>query len=82
MEKVDSQLGNVRILLQGTNYSDTLAAGTLFPLNAPEHGMQVIEPVRELFKDEIRRVGEELGLPPIIIQRQPFPRKRPCPAYP
>ena len=32
-----------------------LAAGTLFPLNAPEHGMQVIEPVRELFKDEIRR---------------------------
>mgnify|MGYP005761136875 CR=1 FL=1 len=73
LEKVVSQLGNVRILLQGTNYSDTLAAGTLFPLNAPEHGMQVIEPVRELFKDEIRRVGEELGLPPIIIQRQPFP---------
>ena len=35
--------------------------------------MQVIEPVRELFKDEIRRVGEELGLPPMIIQRQPFP---------
>ena len=73
LEKVVSQLGNVRILLQGTNYSDTLAAGNMFPLNTPEHGMQIIEPVRELFKDEIRRVGEELGLPPIIIQRQPFP---------
>lgn len=73
LENVVSRLGDVRILLQGTNYSDTLAAGNLFPLNAPEHGMKIIEPVRELFKDEIRRVGEELGLPPMIIQRQPFP---------
>ena len=34
---------------------------------------QLIEPLRELFKDEVRRVGELLGLPPAIVWRQPFP---------
>lgn len=73
LETVVRALPNVRILLQGTNYNDTLAQGGQFPLSRVSAGMQVIEPVRELFKDEIRRVGEELGLPPMIIQRQPFP---------
>ena len=73
LEKAVQALGDVHILLQGTNYNDTLSESGQFPLAAPEQGMQVIEPVRELFKDEIRRVGEELGLPPLIIQRQPFP---------
>ena len=36
-------------------------------------GVRVVEPVRELFKDEIRRVGEELQLPASVIGRQPFP---------
>ncbi|MBQ8654779.1 MAG: hypothetical protein IJ507_07545 [Clostridia bacterium] len=60
----------VRLILQGTNYSDTLDR----PIQdeAPE-GMQIMEPVRDLFKDEIRRVGEDLNLPPAIINRQPFP---------
>ena len=35
--------------------------------------MRLIEPLRELFKDEVRRVGAELGLAPEILQRQPFP---------
>lgn len=72
LEAVVKTLPNARILLQGTNYNDALSKEQ-FPLSAPEHGMQIIEPVRELFKDEIRRVGEELGMPSMIIQRQPFP---------
>ena len=61
---------NVRMILKGTNYADALE-GDAAP-DAPE-GVQVVEPVRELFKDEIRRVGEDLLLPPALINRQPFP---------
>lgn len=57
----------VRLLIRGTNYSDVPTVPVL-----PE-GMSFTEPVRELFKDEIRHVGEALGLPPAMIQRQPFP---------
>ena len=59
----------VKVMLQGTNYSDTLDA----PADAPAEGLTVIEPVRDLFKDEIRRVGEDLFLPANVINRQPFP---------
>ena len=59
----------VKVMLQGTNYSDTLDA----PADAPADGLTVIEPVRDLFKDEIRRVGEDLFLPANAINRQPFP---------
>lgn len=63
---------DVRLLLEGTNYSDALASDENRPV-PPDGVPHLIEPLRELFKDEIRRVGEELQLPPAIINRQPFP---------
>ena len=63
---------NITLLIQGTNYSDTLTKAA-FPLALPSPGTMLVEPLRELFKDEIRRVGEELGLPPFMALRQPFP---------
>lgn len=59
----------VKVLLQGTNYADTLDA----PKDSTFDGLTIMEPVQELFKDEIRRVGEDLLMPAAIIQRQPFP---------
>lgn len=60
----------VTLLLRGTNYADTPSPedNAFLP-----DGLQVIEPVRELFKDEIRHVGESLGLPQAMTSRQPFP---------
>ena len=67
-----SRFPDVRVMLSGTNYSDTIERNGA---EEPEtlHGLQLISPVRELFKDEIRHVGEAFDLPPSIIQRQPFP---------
>ena len=60
----------VTLLLRGTNYADTPSPEDSAAL--PD-GLRVIEPVRELFKDEIRHVGESLGLPQSMTSRQPFP---------
>lgn len=59
----------VKTLLQGTNYADTLDA----PQDIHSDGLVIVEPVREMFKEEIRRVGEDLLLPSAVTQRQPFP---------
>ncbi len=59
---------NVKVLIRGTNYSDT----PLTDDNLPE-GLIPAEPVRELFKDEIRHVGDSLGMPLAMLQKQPFP---------
>ena len=67
-----AKLPEASLLIQGTNFSDTQTAAD-FPLEPPSPSVRLIEPVRELFKDEIRRVGEELGLPPSMTLRQPFP---------
>ena len=62
-------LPGVKLILRGTNYADAPSPeDTILP-----DGMQVIEPVKELFKDEIRHVGESLGLSPAMTSRQPFP---------
>ena len=60
----------VKLILKGTNYADAISPED----NAvPNMELQVAEPVRELFKDEIRHVGMSLGLPAEMTSRQPFP---------
>jgi len=78
-------LGDVRWLVQGTLYSDVIESGgtdgvaekikshhNVGGLPA-DMNMQLVEPLRLLFKDEVRRVGEQLGLPERMVWRQPFP---------
>ncbi len=66
-----AQWPSVRVILQGTNLTDR--QWPLPSLSETSTGLRLLAPVRELFKDEIRHVGEDLGLPPAMIQRQPFP---------
>jgi GMP synthase (glutamine-hydrolysing) len=79
-------LEGVRFLAQGTLYPDIIESGgragkatakikshhNLIPFPAGVH-FELIEPLRNLFKDEVRAVGSELGLPDEIVHRQPFP---------
>ncbi|MGH7608541.1 MAG: glutamine-hydrolyzing GMP synthase [Candidatus Dormibacteria bacterium] len=85
-EEETGRLGGVSFLAQGTLYPDVIestAADTFGAQKIKTHhnvgglplGMsfQLVEPLRYLFKDEVRRVGRALGLPDDLIQRQPFP---------
>jgi GMP synthase (glutamine-hydrolysing) len=84
-EEEARRLGDVRWLVQGTLYSDVIESGGTEGVAAtikshhnvgglPEDmEMQLVEPLRLLFKDEVRRVGEELGMPERMVWRQPFP---------
>ncbi len=83
-EEEARMLGDVRFLVQGTLYSDVIESGgsdesALIKSHHNVGGlpddmeMDLVEPLRLLFKDEVRRVGEELGLPERMVWRQPFP---------
>src|SRR5699024_9726625 len=77
------KLTDVDFLAQGTLYSDVIESGTATGKAVKSHhnvgglpeDMQfsLIEPVRALFKDEVRALGTALGLPDSIVWRQPFP---------
>ncbi len=66
--------GDAPFLVKGTIYSDLLASGASDEAYARnfDSGL-VLEPVRMLFKDEVRQVGQALGLPESVVGRQPFP---------
>lgn len=74
---------NARFLAQGTLYPDVIESGTKTAATIKTHHnvgglpddmrLKVIEPMRYLFKDEVRAVGSALGLPDIIVRRHPFP---------
>jgi GMP synthase (glutamine-hydrolysing) len=83
-EQESKKLGNIDLLVQGTIYPDVIESGGEHAAVIKSHhnvgGLPdnmtftgIIEPLRNLFKDEVRAVGRELGMPSIVVDRQPFP---------
>ena len=83
-EEEARKLGDVHFLVQGTLYSDVIESGggagaaTIKSHHnvgglPPDMQLELVEPLRLLFKDEVRAVGAELGLPERMVWRQPFP---------
>jgi len=79
------QAGSPRFLVQGTLYPDVIESVSVRGPSAvikshhnvgglpSDMHLELVEPLRELFKDEVRKVGEELGMDPRLVHRQPFP---------
>lgn len=82
-EEESKRLGEIDFLVQGTIYPDVVESGANSSGLVKSHHnvgglpedmeLKLIEPLRELFKDEVRAVGEELGIPHDLVWRQPFP---------
>ena len=83
-EEEAKKIGAVDFLVQGTIYPDIVESGVGTKSTIKSHhnvgGLpdyvdfkEIIEPLRDLFKDEVRKVGLELGLPEYLVYRQPFP---------
>lgn len=82
-EEEAKKLGDIGFLVQGTIYPDVVESGLGTSATIKSHhnvgglpenmDFKLIEPLRELFKDEVRAVGEELGIPHKLVWRQPFP---------
>lgn len=82
-EAESERLGPFEHLVQGTLYTDIIESGTATAATIKSHhnvgglpedvDFKILEPLKELFKDEVRAVGEALGLPSELVWRQPFP---------
>jgi GMP synthase (glutamine-hydrolysing) len=82
-EEEKNKLGDIEYLVQGTIYPDIIESGTSTAHTIKSHhnvgglpedmDFKLIEPLRLLFKDEVRLLGEKLGIPHEILWRQPFP---------
>jgi GMP synthase (glutamine-hydrolysing) len=68
------KIEGIGLLGQGTIYPDVIESVSVHVGGLPEHlHLELVEPLRSLFKDEVRRVGRELGIPAELIDRHPFP---------
>ncbi len=83
-EEEAKKIGTVDYLVQGTIYPDVIESGLGKSSVIKSHhnvgGLpdyvdfkEIVEPLRDLFKDEVRKVGKEIGLPDYLVNRQPFP---------